>query len=62
MFEGLTIIISGAKNCRHIPKNGFNLLPIIWYMQSLNRSIPKNQEIAIVWKKQTHSSDKPDAA
>lgn len=54
--------MSGANNCKLMVKNQLSLRPIIRYTQLLNRSIPKNQDIAIVWKKHTHKSDSPEAA
>jgi hypothetical protein len=52
---------AGAKYFQQRNQKRPGLLPVICSTQSQNLSAPKNQPMAIVWKKQTHNKDMPDA-
>ena len=52
---------AGAKYFQHRNQNMPGFLPVICSTQSQNFSAPKNQPMAIVWKKQTHKRDMPEA-
>lgn len=52
---------AGAKYFQHKYQNMFGLCPVICSTQSQKRPAPKNQPMAMVWKKQTHSKLIPEA-
>ena len=52
---------AGANMVQHRYQNMDGLCPVICWMQSQNLPAPKNHPMAMVWKKQTHSRERPEA-